>query len=368
MRTSQELLQERKTRIRRAIALEKNDRPPVVLQMDAFCARHMGVKLSEFTGSIQRSHEVMLASIKNLGNADASERAFGGSHIFLPMSYMSRIKLPGRDLPDDNMWQMDEHELISIEDYDVILSKGWPEFFADFLKNKLNINLEAVMCEMAASTRMMAAFEEAGYAIYTPVAFTLINECLGGGRSMAKFMRDLYKIPDKVEAVLDVIQEDQLKKVGPAIKAAQAEVVFVSPSRGASAFFAPKLWERFVWKYLKKIGDAIIAEGAVINVHADGDWERDLEHFREFPKGKCVFEADHGTDMYKLKEKIGDWCAIKGDVPAALLACGTPDEVYRYCKTLIKDMGDGFILSSGCTIPDNAKVENVRAMISAATD
>ncbi|WP_246615291.1 hypothetical protein [Clostridium thailandense] len=30
---------------------------------------------------------------------------------------------------------------------------------------------------------------------------------LGGGRSMAKFMRDLYRMPDKVEAVLDVIQK-----------------------------------------------------------------------------------------------------------------------------------------------------------------
>jgi uroporphyrinogen-III decarboxylase len=29
-------------------------------------------------------------------------------------------------------------------------------------------------------------------------------------------------------------------------------------------------------------------------------------------------------------------------------------------------MGDGFILSSGCNVPDNAKEENVKAMIAAA--
>ena len=67
---------------------------------------------------------------------------------------------------------------------------------------------------------------------------------------------------------------------------------------------------------------------------ADGNWERDLDRFREFPKGRCVFEADHGTDMYKVKEKIGDWCAIKGDVPAALLACRTPDDVYVKAKSI----------------------------------
>jgi uroporphyrinogen-III decarboxylase len=41
--------------------------------------------------------------------------------------------------------------------------------------------------------------------------------------------------------------------------------------------------------------------------------------------------------------------------------------VYDYASKLVKDMGDGFILASGCSIPPNAKVENVKAMISAAT-
>jgi uroporphyrinogen-III decarboxylase len=33
----------------------------------------------------------------------------------------------------------------------------------------------------------------------------------------------------------------------------------------------------------------------------------------------------------------------------------------------IQDMGQGFILSNGCTCPVNAKLENVKAMIAAAT-
>jgi uroporphyrinogen-III decarboxylase len=57
---------------------------------------------------------------------------------------------------------------------------------------------------------------------------------------------------------------------------------------------------------------------------------------------------------------------IKGDVQAAKLALGNPDEIYNYCTKLIKDMGPGFILSSGCSVPPNAKVENVKAMIAAA--
>jgi len=39
-----------------------------------------------------------------------------------------------------------------------------------------------------------------------------------------------------------------------------------------------------------------------------------------------------------------------------------------YCKELIQKVGadGGFILSSGCSIPANAKIENVRALMESA--
>jgi len=59
---------------------------------------------------------------------------------------------------------------------------------------------------------------------------------------------------------------------------------------------------------------------------------------------------------------------IMGDVPAAMLSMGSPDEVYEYSLNLIGKLGpEGFILHSGCDIPANAKLENVKAMIAAAT-
>ncbi|WP_245692730.1 uroporphyrinogen decarboxylase family protein [Sporomusa acidovorans] len=79
-----------------------------------------------------------------------------------------------------------------------------------------------------------------------------------------------------------------------------------------------------------------------------------------------MIETDGATNIYKIKEILGDRMCIKGDVPAALFTLGTPEDVYHYCTKLIKDMGTGFILASGCAVPVNAKVENVKAMIAAA--
>ncbi|EGO62522.1 uroporphyrinogen decarboxylase family protein [Acetonema longum] len=365
MKTNQELLQERKDRLKKAITFQKTDRTPVILTGDAFCARHVGMKLSEFCSDMKASHRAIFASIRALGDVDGTGGTFAAATMF-PLMFYTRIKLPGRELPDDTPWQLDEREMMTVEDYDTILKRGWSTFSRDYLTNRLGIDVDCLSAQLADVPQFMKNFEDAGYLVYTPSASITVNEYLSGGRSFPKFMRDLFKMPDKVEAVLDLILEESLTALRAQIRACKPLVAFISPARGASQFYSPKLWERFVWKYLKAAAEAIIEEGAVADLHIDGNWERDLAFFKQLPKQKCIFESDSATDIYKVREALGDHMCIKGDVPAALLALGTPDDVYNYCSGLIKDMGPGFILASGCTIPPNAPVENVKAMVAAA--
>jgi uroporphyrinogen-III decarboxylase len=48
-----------------------------------------------------------------------------------------------------------------------------------------------------------------------------------------------------------------------------------------------------------------------------------------------------------------------------MLSIGKPEEVEAYAKRLIDEVGAGagFILSSGCELPANVKLENLRAMV-----
>lgn len=369
MKLAQELLQERTARVKKAIALEKTDRTPILLTADAFCAYHMGVKLSDFAFDVKLSSETIFNSLKALGEIDGSGGAFCTARLFPLMAY-AKMKLPGVELPDNALWQVDEQELMTVADYDTILNKGWAAFSHDYIANKLRIDVPSLLTETTKLSQLRQNFVDAGYVVYIGAGASItVNEYLSAARTFPKFMRDIFKMPDKVEAVLDVILEETLEKIRNQIRGATPTpmVVFVSPSRGASQFYSPQIWQRFVWKYLKATVGTIIAEGAVANIHIDGNWERDLEFFRDFPKGKVVFETDGATDIYKIKKVLGDRMCIKGDVPAALLTVGNPDEVYNYCTKLIRDMGPGFILSTGCTVPPNAKVENMKAMVAAAS-
>ena len=52
-----------------------------------------------------------------------------------------------------------------------------------------------------------------------------------------------------------------------------------------------------------------------------------------------------------------------------MLAFGTADEVRNYSEDLVQmGMQGGFVLGSGCEIPFNCKVENVKAMMDVLLD
>jgi uroporphyrinogen-III decarboxylase len=125
-----------------------------------------------------------------------------------------------------------------------------------------------------------------------------------------------------------------------------------------------KQWETFYWPSFKRLLLRAIELGYTASVFCEGRCDSRLEYFLDMPKGKMLLRFSY-TDMKRAKEIVGDHQCIMGNVPSSLLQMGSVSEVEDYCKTLIKDCakGGGFILRAGTDSIDDAKPENVKAMV-----
>ena len=362
---TQQLLEVHERRIRDAVALKTPDRVPVVPLGDAFAARVAGVKVSEFCTDPKVAYPTMIEVFSGLGELDGIQHANYNINL-LSIIWLSKLKIPGRDLPDNDAWQVVEAELMTGVDYDTIIDEGFGPWVDRYYSERLPGVPEGFGCFVETLPDAFAAWREKGIVVFSPVVTTIPYEYFCGGRSMQQFMLDLHRQPDKVQAAMDASMPFLKEQMRQLIRGFSLMGLWIGGWRAASEFLSPRLWERFVFPYYKELADVAIEEGAIPVLHFDADWTRDLERFREFPKGKCVLSLDGKTDIFKAKELLGDHMCIMGDVPARMLTLGTPQEVSDYSRRLVREIGpSGFILAQGCDIPPDARYENVKAMVEA---
>jgi uroporphyrinogen-III decarboxylase len=365
------LYQERAERIRRAMALEPVDRLPVIYMGTAFAPRYVGMSIARFCADPEARVEATLAAMERLGDLDGINAAPAGRITpALTRMWLSRVAVPGRDLPDDSLWQVEESEVMTVEDYDAIVEEGWPAFLKRYLPRvidpaEIDANRAWIRANLAG---VLARFRAAGFVPLCCGATAIPFEYLCGGRSMQEFFLDLHRRPELVKAAMDAMQPTLIAEGIAAARASGIPAVWVGGWRSASGLLSPRLWNAAVFPYLSEMVGALAREGIVSVLHFDQDWTRDLARLRELPARQCVLNLDGMTDIRRAKALLGDHMALMGEVPAALLSAGTPGEVERYVRDLARDCGPtGLLLCAGCDTPLDALPENVEAFVATAS-
>ena len=87
-----------------------------------------------------------------------------------------------------------------------------------------------------------------------------------------------------------------------------------------------------------------------------------LEYLLELPKGKVVGSLER-TDPFRFKEVLGGHQCFVASVPPPMMQVGSVHEVEEYCKKLIKVCGKGGGFIMGTAGLDEAKPENLRAVV-----
>lgn len=361
-----------KERVWAAINLEKPDRVPVVPNLTPIsCAKLLGWTQAKIALDQNAALESMFKVYEQYGPFDGVNPAVcctvNGMHFS-----GHKVKVPGKDLPEDVPWQIVECELLKPEDYDTIIDIGPKKFWN---KELIYRTSDEIKTEKDVKKMMGAELSFLGQS-FTEWKKRDCYPMIGGGglhpffalslaRSMIKFTEDLYYMPDKVEEVIKRMTPEYARDWIKTCKLTGINVAFFCEERASATVYPLRIFERFWWPYTKQIVDALWSEGIVSWFHLDTCWDKNLHYFKELPRGSAVIALDGNTDIFAAKKVLRNHLCIAGDVHPSLLSLGKAEDVEAYCKKLIDEVGGdgGFILSSGCEVPYACKPENLRAMV-----
>jgi hypothetical protein len=408
---AEKLYHERVNRHLAAVLCQEPDRVPVSLPLGSYPAYYAGYDFKTIMYDYQAARE---AWTKFMWDFYEDMDSFGGpglvfsGRVFDILDY-HQYSWPGHGLGDDaTTYQFNEKQYMSADEYDryiddpsdfgfrvltprtVGAAEPWQYFphlssingmpmvaVYPFMRPDIRESfrkfiaageeMEKQMREnMLFARECVAAGFPAGRGGMGSAPFDLIADNLRGTSGVAI---DMFRQPEKLLEAIDVATEVHIARLIEHMNAINGISVGFPLHKGDDKFMSRQQFEKFYWPSLKKVIDALIEEGIMVSLFAEGSHNQRLDYYGDFPRGWVSWMFDR-TDMAQAKKVIGDKCCISGNVPASLMVTGTPKEVKEYCRRLIETCapGGGYILAGGCSATETKNPENFRVFMQAAVE
>lgn len=355
-----------------AIDLKEPDRVPNWPLIDYLPARYYNITVEELIYDPVKSQKAYEWLYHELGGTDIATA--GGTWYMLhktpfPFGFSQFFfdwRLPGRQLHENAMPQLfersDKNPIVTVEDYDRIIEEGfiWAINFKNARLRDLP-KLSPIGNKVIKNTKRwwdyykVPTFTDGGS--FPPF------EMLSLFRGSTNFMKDIYRHPEKIKEVCDFMLEGMIAigEYGPT--KAKGKTILLGAVRGSADFISEKHFLELYWPHFKIMAERYLKDGFIVQLHMDTNWTPRLEYLRELPKGKIYLHMDERTDIFKAKEILGDRMCIQGNIKPSLFTLGTPHMIEKKVKEIIDKCGDGGGLMVGSEIPDDAKLENVKALL-----
>lgn len=364
-------------RINTAVRLGQPDRIPVVPILDMFSSRYGGITQHEMLFDMKKADRALGKTITDLGEIDGMNLSYAGMAPLMSLMFLVPPLFPGIDgYPEDALWQFVEKSVMEPAEYKDLLRKGGQRWMMGKMRQH-NPIMGSPTRLLRHSTKLLSfgfqfkrslrAWRKKGvtFLVGPNITFTPMEWISIGLRSFTDYVMDLYRCPEDLQAAGKELMK-LFKPMGLLLaRLSGIPRVFMGGTRTSASAINPKLFEKYALPEWLEMCEYYVRHKITPVLHLDSDWTPFLHYFKEFPRGKCIMNLDGSTDIFEAKRVLGDHMCIMGDVPATLLKLGEPAEVEEYCRKLFREVGagGGFILSSGCTIPVDAKAENVKAML-----
>ena len=376
-------------RIEAAVNLKEPDRVPADPLNIYILGYQGGISLKEFMEDpVKATKAAELARKEKIGEGDQIYPSLVIlDHFTFPMKstwdqYTLRWEIFDKFPPEGNIPNFYEKE--TIKDYDDIMERGFSTILFDkeISKKTLKKSIDEILYYAFEFPKIHARewrkFSERNHIPLMVGGRACIPlDILQYYRGFSNLVRDIHEQPDKVKEFCEWLLEYEIVAglreatiMGAGEVPGAEKILWFN---GGPPGMTPQIFEDFFWPTAKKGIDMIVKRGFKAHCHWDNDLTPHLERMTDIakglPKGQIVLDLEK-TDMAKAKEILGDKICLYGNVPSSLLVHGTVKDVKKYCKKLIEDCADGggFILSTECETPWDAKPENVKAIIDSAKE
>ncbi|MBW1888324.1 MAG: hypothetical protein JRI52_08250 [Deltaproteobacteria bacterium] len=153
------------------------------------------------------------------------------------------------------------------------------------------------------------------------------------------------------------------------IKNTDLMILVVADTFASISNISPKIYKEFVFDYEMELFQDLQKEAGdstIIGLHICGFIDPIMEDIAQLPLD--WIELDGPSSLQKLFDATKGKMMIRGNVGGEIFSEGTKDQIYEAVKSCI-DISSGspkYVLSTGCQIPLNAPLDQVRHFIDAA--
>ncbi len=331
-------------RVMRTIRGQLSDRVPVIPQITYATAQLTGVGLVEALHSAPKTAAALLAGQRELGY-DAIYVGWESSFNLLAEAMGCTMRFPEHDLP-----QVAAPVVRSPNDLDKVRV---PDSRS---AGRLPIRMETIRLVKQKTQGRVPLFG------YIPGPFTLAGQLCGVTQLMIATLRNPQFVHDLI-----TVATAASAAYAKAVVEAGIDVTVAADPTASSSLISPQMFGTFAAPALRTLLHAAESAGAVPSLHICGQTTPILEAMCN--TGARVLEIDHLVNLREAKESVGRRVCLMGNLnPTEILLKGSPRVVEEAAKSCIEQAGAGgrYILSSGCDVPVDTPLANIRAMVTAA--
>jgi uroporphyrinogen-III decarboxylase len=393
-----------------AILLKKPARVPASAIVGFFPTERAGLSLKEAMYEYDKSAAALTSYYDDV-QPDFQSLMASPAPVFDRLG-LQFIQWPGHGISENTPWQYLEGEYMKADEYDALIADPSDYFrrtylprigsafaplagldrFANIMEASMlpvNILPFADPAVVAGVQRLHEAAQESLRYLMTvgsvnadaaarlgiaPIAagmakapYDVLADTLRGTKGI---ILDRFRQPEKIIEAAERLTPLMVDWVVSQAALADAPLVIYVLHKGADTFMSDADFRTFYWPTLKATMKGLIEQGIVPMMFAEGGYNKRLEAIADpdLPAGSVLWLFDQ-TDMASAKKALGGYACIGGNVPTSLLALGTPEAVRAYVTNLLDTCArdGGFYLQNGAVL-DNAKTENVKAMIDAGRE